>query len=177
MHPVLNSVIYYHLPIHRSPAIKFVMSRLVLKIPPPIIALACATGMYFLAENTLHYGLGPLWALPTAITLAIIGIGFALVGVLSFRRHRTTINPLHPEKTSRLVTGGVYRISRNPMYVGMALLLLAWAVYLESPAALLGPIAFIAYITRFQIIPEEILLAQHFAEEFSAYRQRVRRWL
>jgi protein-S-isoprenylcysteine O-methyltransferase Ste14 len=133
--------------------------------------------MYFLAENTLHYGLGPLWALPTAITLAIIGIGFALVGVLSFRRHRTTINPLHPEKTSRLVTGGVYRISRNPMYVGMALLLLAWAVYLESPAALLGPIAFIAYITRFQIIPEEILLAQHFAEEFSAYRQRVRRWL
>ncbi len=49
--------------------------------------------------------------------------------------------------------------------------------YLESPAALLGPIAFIAYITRFQIIPEEILLAQHFAEEFSAYRQRVRRWL
>jgi len=133
--------------------------------------------MYFLAENTLHYGLGPLWVLPTAITLAIIGIGFALVGVLSFRRHRTTINPLHPEKTSRLVTGGVYRISRNPMYVGMALLLLAWAVYLESPAALLGPIAFIAYITRFQIIPEEILLAQHFAEEFSAYRQRVRRWL
>jgi protein-S-isoprenylcysteine O-methyltransferase Ste14 len=153
------------------------MATLALKIPPPIIALACATGMYFLAENTLHSGLGPLWVLPTAITLAIIGIGFALVGVLSFRRHRTTINPLHPEKTSRLVTGGVYRISRNPMYVGMALLLLAWAVYLESPAALLGPIAFIAYITRFQIIPEEILLAQHFAEEFSAYRQRVRRWL
>lgn len=153
------------------------MATLALKIPPPIIALACATGMYFLAENTLHYGLGPLWVLPTAITLAIIGIGFALVGVLSFRRHRTTINPLHPEKTSRLVTGGIYRISRNPMYVGMALLLLAWVVFLESPAALLGPIAFIAYITRFQIIPEEILLAQHFAEEFSAYRQRVRRWL
>jgi protein-S-isoprenylcysteine O-methyltransferase Ste14 len=153
------------------------MATLALKIPPPIIALACATGMYFLAENTLHYGLGPPWVMPTAITLAIIGIGFALVGVLSFRRHRTTINPLHPEKTSRLVTGGVYRISRNPMYVGMALLLIAWAVYLESPAALLGPIAFVAYITRFQIIPEEILLAQHFAEEFSAYRQRVRRWL
>lgn len=156
---------------------QFEMSMLALKIPPPIIALACATGMYFLAENMLYYGLGPLWVLPTAITLAIMGIGFALAGVLSFRRHRTTINPLHPEKTRHLVTGGVYRISRNPMYVGMALLLLAWAVYLESPAALLGPIAFIAYITRFQIIPEEILLAQHFAEEFSAYRQRVRRWL
>ena len=153
------------------------MATLALKIPPPVIALACATGMYFLAENTLLYGLGPLWTLPAAITLAIIGIGFDLAGLISFRRHHTTINPLHPEKTSSLVTGGVYRISRNPMYVGMALLLLAWAVYLESPAALLGIGAFIAYITHFQIIPEESLLAQHFGAEFETYRQRVRRWL
>jgi protein-S-isoprenylcysteine O-methyltransferase Ste14 len=96
---------------------------------------------------------------------------------MAFRRQRTTINPLHPEKTSSLVTGGIYRISRNPMYVGMALLLLAWAVYLESPAALLGIGAFIAYITRFQIIPEESLLSRHFGAEFENYRQRVRRWL
>ena len=153
------------------------MATLALKIPPPVIALACATGMYFLAENTLLYGLGPHWTLPAAVILAIIGIGFDLAGVLTFRKHRTTINPLHPEKSSHLVTGGVYRISRNPMYVGMALLLLAWTVYLESPAALLGPIVFIAYITHFQIIPEESLLAQHFGAEFETYRQRVRRWL
>lgn len=153
------------------------MVTLELKIPPPVIALACAAGMYFLAGNTLLHGPGPLWTQPAAITLAAIGIGFDLAGLISFRRHRTTINPLHPEKTSSLVTGGIYRISRNPMYVGMALLLLAWAVYLESPAALLGPIAFIAYITRFQIIPEERLLAGHFGADFEAYRQRVRRWL
>ncbi|WP_297800129.1 isoprenylcysteine carboxylmethyltransferase family protein [Arenimonas sp. GDDSR-1] len=153
------------------------MTTLALKIPPPVIALGCAAGMYFLAENTLLYGLGPLWTLPAAIGLALIGIGFDLAGVLAFRRHRTTINPLHPENTRHLVTGGVYRISRNPMYVGMAILLLAWTVYLESPAALLGLVAFIAYITRFQIIPEESLLAQHFGADFEAYRQRVRRWL
>jgi protein-S-isoprenylcysteine O-methyltransferase Ste14 len=153
------------------------MATLALKIPPPIIALACATGMYFLAENTLRYGLGPAWTLPAAITLAVIGIGFDLAGLISFRRHRTTINPLRPERTSSLVTSGIYRISRNPMYVGMALLLLAWAVYLESPAALLGIGGFIAYITCFQIIPEESLLAQHFGADFAAYRQRVRRWL
>jgi protein-S-isoprenylcysteine O-methyltransferase Ste14 len=133
--------------------------------------------MYFLAANTLQYGLGPAWTLPAAIALAVIGIAFDLAGVIAFRQHRTTINPLHPENTSRLVTGGIYRISRNPMYVGMALLLLAWAVYLESPAALLGIGGFIAYITHFQIMPEETLLAQHFGADFSAYRQRVRRWL
>jgi protein-S-isoprenylcysteine O-methyltransferase Ste14 len=153
------------------------MTTLTLKIPPPVIALACAAGMYFLAANTLQYGLGPAWTLPAAIALAVIGIAFDLAGVIAFRQHRTTINPLHPENTSRLVTGGIYRISRNPMYVGMALLLLAWAVYLESPAALLGIGGFIAYITHFQIMPEETLLAQHFGADFSAYRQRVRRWL
>ena len=109
--------------------------------------------------------------------LMAAGIALDLATALAFRRHRTTINPLHPEKTSRLVTGGIYRISRNPMYVGMALLLLAWAVYLQSPAALLGIGGFIAYITRFQIIPEESLLAQHFGADFETYRQRVRRWL
>lgn len=153
------------------------MATLALKIPPPVIALLCAGAMYALAETTLPYGLGPAWTLPAAITLAVIGISFDLAGLVAFRRHRTTINPLHPEKTSSLVTGGIYRISRNPMYVGMALLLLAWAVYLESPAALLGIGAFIAYITRFQIIPEESLLSQHFGAEFENYRQRVRRWL
>ena len=153
------------------------MATLALKIPPPVITLLCAGLMYALAEATLPYGLGPVWTRPTAITLAVIGIGFDLAGVMAFRRHRTTINPLHPEKTSSLVTGGVYRISRNPMYVGMALLLLAWAVYLESPAALLGIGAFIAYITHFQIIPEESRLSQHFGADFDTYRQRVRRWL
>lgn len=75
------------------------------------------------------------------------------------------------------MVGGVYRATRNPMYVGLALLLLAWTVYLGAPLALLGVAAFVAYITRFQIVPEERVLAQKFGPEFGAYRSRVRRWL
>ena len=115
------------------------------------------------------------WALIVMCIAA--GAGFAIAGVLAFRRHHTTINPLHPEKTSRLVTGGIYRISRNPMYVGMAMLLLAWAVFLESPAALLGIGAFIAYITRFQIVPEERVLLAKFGDAYIDYVRRVRRWI
>jgi protein-S-isoprenylcysteine O-methyltransferase Ste14 len=147
------------------------------KIPPPIIALLCAAGMWAItrAVEPLEIQTSIKWALIVMCIAA--GAGFAIAGVLAFRRHHTTINPLHPEKTSSLVTGGIYRISRNPMYVGMAMLLLAWAMFLESPAALLGIGAFIAYITRFQIIPEERQLSQHFGVAFATYRQRVRRWL
>ena len=96
---------------------------------------------------------------------------------VSLRRARTTVNPLRPERASALVTTGVYRITRNPMYVGMALMLLAWAVLLASPAALAGPVTFIAYMNRFQIGPEEDALDTLFGPDYAAYRSRVRRWL
>lgn len=153
------------------------MATLALKIPPPVVALSCAAAMYALAAVTPAYALAPRWTLTASLVLAVIGIGFDLAGLIAFRRQRTTINPLHPEKSSALVCSGIYRISRNPMYVGMALLLLAWAVYLQSPVALLGLAGFIAYITRFQIIPEEQVLAQRFGVAFEDYRRRVRRWL
>ncbi|MEB0160908.1 isoprenylcysteine carboxylmethyltransferase family protein, partial [Pseudomonas sp. AH2 (2023)] len=91
-------------------------------------------------------------------------------------RSRTTVNPLRPDKAAALVSGGVYRVTRNPMYVGMMLLLVAWAVYLDSAWVLAGPVAFVAYITRFQIAPEERVLRAKFAD-FDAYAARVRRWL
>jgi protein-S-isoprenylcysteine O-methyltransferase Ste14 len=100
-----------------------------------------------------------------------------LAGVYSFRRAHTTVDPLHPEKASRLVTGGIYRVSRNPMYLGFAIFLLAWAVFLASPWMLLGVPAFMAFIGRLQIQPEERALESLFGEEYRDYKARVRRWL
>lgn len=112
----------------------------------------------------------------TAVLVAT-GLGFDVLGLLAFRAAHTTVNPLHPEKASALVSTGVYRITRNPMYVGMLCLLLAWAAFLAHPAALLGPLLFVLYITRFQIIPEERILQARFGEPYVEYMKQVRRWI
>lgn len=110
--------------------------------------------------------------------LVAVGLSFDLSGLLAFRASRTTINPLRPERASSLVTGGVYQITRNPMYVGMLFLLLALGLYLAHwPALLLGPLAYVLYLNRFQIAPEERVLLGLFGEEYRAYTGRVRRWL
>ena len=109
--------------------------------------------------------------------MVIAGLVFSAAGILSFRRARTTVNPTTPEAASFLVVSGIYRITRNPMYVGISLVLVAWAVFLSSAWALLGPAAFILYISRFQIAPEERALSKLFGAEYASYRARVRRWL
>ena len=112
-----------------------------------------------------------------AIAFALAGIGTAVAGFVAFRRAKTTVNPLKPETSSSLVTSGVYRLTRNPMYVGLALVLLAWAVFLSCAWALPGPVVFILYMNRFQIGPEERVLSGIFGAAYSAYQAKVRRWL
>ena len=114
--------------------------------------------------------------IPT-VTLVFIGVMFDLLGLLAFRRLRTTIDPLNPDKASTLVTSGVYRITRNPMYVGLAILLLSWAVHLAMLWPFVDPILFVLYINRFQVIPEEQAMRRNFDQEFKVYADRVRRWL
>jgi protein-S-isoprenylcysteine O-methyltransferase Ste14 len=153
------------------------MAWLELKIPPPVVTLLCAAGMWLLAKNTLPYFIQPELKWAFIVFLIVFGISFDIAGLLAFRSKQTTINPLHPEKSSALVTHGIYRITRNPMYCGMASFLLAWAIFLDSPMAFLGLPVFIFYISYFQIIPEEKILVKLFGEPFIQYRQRVRRWL
>jgi protein-S-isoprenylcysteine O-methyltransferase Ste14 len=112
-----------------------------------------------------------------ALALALVGLGFSVAGVASFRRARTTINPTKPSTASSLVSGGVYRITRNPMYLGLLLVLLGWAVSLSNPLALLLVPVFVLYINRFQINPEERALSSLFGREYAAYKKRVCRWL
>jgi protein-S-isoprenylcysteine O-methyltransferase Ste14 len=84
---------------------------------------------------------------------------------------------MKPENASSLVVSGVYRITRNPMYVGLLLLLVAWCVFLSAPWAIAGPVAFFLYIGKFQIAPEEQVMSQKFGTDYLAYKARVRRWL
>ena len=153
------------------------MQSLELRVPPPIIALAMAIAMWFLSRLLSSSEALPIARLPVAAGLAAVGAAFSLSGVLAFRRAKTTVNPLKPESASTLVISGVYKVTRNPMYVGMLFLLLAWAAFLWSAWSLLGPIGFAAYISRFQIVPEERVLAGLFGAEYAEYKVRVRPWL
>jgi protein-S-isoprenylcysteine O-methyltransferase Ste14 len=153
------------------------MRALELKVPPPVVAVLVAAAMWAVSRVApmaqLPYGL----RLVAAIVLVLAGVGIAMAGVVAFHRAKTTVNPLKPEASSALVTSGVYRVTRNPMYVGMALALVGWAFFLSSVWSLLGPLVFVFYMTRFQIIPEERALSDLFGAAFSEYRSNVRRWL
>jgi protein-S-isoprenylcysteine O-methyltransferase Ste14 len=153
------------------------MRFLELRIPPPVVGLIVAGGMWAVAHLAPTLPLPNLARLLVAGVLCVTGIAVAIGGVLSFRRARTTVNPLKPELSAALVTTGVYTFTRNPMYLGMMLGLYAWAAYLSSIWSLAGPILFAVYITRFQIVPEERVLAGLFGAAFTAYKTRVRRWL
>jgi protein-S-isoprenylcysteine O-methyltransferase Ste14 len=152
------------------------MNALDNKIPPPIVAFLTGTAMWAVARlSALPEGESHLRA---ATVRGLIGLGILvmLLGMLAFHRAKTTINPVNIGAASSIVTDGVYRYTRNPMYVGLTLMLLGWAVRIAVPFVLVGPVIFMLYITRFQIIPEERVLTSKFGEEYRKYQERVRRW-
>lgn len=146
------------------------------RIPPPIVAGIFAALMWLVSRYVP--GLEQESSMRTGVALVplVVGAVVCLSGVVSFRRAKTTVNPLKPETASSLVASGVFRYSRNPMYLGFALILVAWAAFLSSPIALLGVVGFVLYINRFQIAPEERALTSLFGQEFVEYKLRVRRW-
>jgi len=112
-----------------------------------------------------------------AVFLAVAGLVVVALGVISFRQAKTTVNPMKPDSASSLVVGGIYRITRNPMYLGFLLVLLGWAVFLSNLFAYALVPVFVIYMHRFQIAPEERSLEKLFGTEFRAYKAKVRRWL
>ena len=147
------------------------------KIPPPIVAILLGTVMWGIARLFPPIHFEQVLRIAVALALVVLGIAVGLAGAIAFRRAKTTTNPLKPGAASSLVTGGVYRFTRNPMYLGVAIVLVGWAAYLAAPVALLGPAIFVLFITRFQIIPEELALTEIFGQQFIAYKSAVRRWL
>lgn len=153
------------------------MSALELKIPPPLVLFVCGLLMWLLAYLLPSLGIVLPGQLALAVLLVICGLGVAGAGVLAFHQASTTINPTRPSATSSIVSNGVYRFSRNPMYLGMLLGLGGWALFLGNPLSLLGLPLFVAYLNRLQIGPEERALGAKFGEPYLQYCNRVRRWL
>lgn len=157
------------------------MSFLELKIPPLLLVLLFALVMWLLAPHTAslsaQLALPALFTTVLALFLAVSGLAVALAGVLAFRRAQTTVDPRVPQQSSSLVIVGIYRYSRNPMYLGFLLLLAALACYLQSIVALAMLPPFVLYLNQFQIKPEERFLGQKFGQDFQVYMKQVRRWL
>lgn len=153
------------------------MSSLELRVPPVVQVAIFALVMWLLdwwfpaAALDLPANLG------LAILLAVAGVAIALSGVWAFRQAKTTVDPRVPDQASSLVTCGIYRYSRNPMYVGFLLALLGWAVYLTNPFSLLMLPLFVLVMNRLQIIPEERFMLEKFGAEFDNYKASVRRWI
>lgn len=154
------------------------MSTLELRVPPVVVVLTCAVVMWVIAG-----AIGPsAWRadvrVVVTVLLALTGLVLAVAGIREFRAARTTVNPLHPEQAAAMVTAGVYRWTRNPMYLGMLCLLAAWAAWLgRLVPPVVGLPAFVLYMNRFQIRPEERALEQRFGAAFRDYAARVRRWI
>lgn len=153
------------------------MSTLELKVPPPIVTLVLALLMWLTPAVSGIVQVPYAARVLCAVVLVCLGLGISIAGVLAFRRAKTTVNPVKASLTSSLVIRGVYRCTRNPMYAGFLLILLAWAVFLANPITVLWVFLFVLYITRFQIIPEERVLVSLFGAEYEAYKGRVRRWV
>ncbi|MEM6410216.1 MAG: isoprenylcysteine carboxylmethyltransferase family protein [Pseudomonadota bacterium] len=146
-------------------------------VPPPIVGLLTGAGMWGLAKA--FPGLAIDASLLRWAAIAVMGVGVLIeaVSVLTFLRARTTVTPLKPEKASTLVVSGFYSVSRNPMYLGMLILLIGWALWLGNPAAVIILPLFVVYLTVFQIKLEEAALLEKFGSDFQAYRRQVHRWI
>lgn len=153
------------------------MNWLELKIPPLVQILVIAALMYLVDVLLPSLGFAISLRIEVVGILVLVGAVIALAGVISFRIHHTTMDPRYPEQTSNLVTGGVYRFTRNPMYLGFLFILLGWSVWLSNYIAVVMVVPYVFYITRFQIIPEERFIEDQFGDEYLEYKSKVKRWI
>ena len=147
------------------------------KIPPPILLLITGTIMWFVAKSEFAYPISIPYPLALSISLAAIGIAIASIAARQFSIAKTTVNPLSPETATSLVDGGIFSVSRNPMYVGLLLVSIGWAVWLASLANIAVIVLFVVVMTNLQIKPEEDALRRLFLEEYAEYCRNVRRWI
>lgn len=152
------------------------MQQFALKIPPLLLWFIFVGLSYFVAWLLSFARLASPWLYPVAFLCFAFGGLIALAGVLAFRRARTTVNPLTPEKSSAIVTTGIYRKTRNPMYLGMTLAFIGIVVASGNGLGFIFVACFCFALTRLQIEPEERLLQAQFGEEYLHYCQTVRRW-
>jgi len=151
--------------------------KLALKVPPPLQALIVAILMWVVGRQLPGGQLDFTIQLPLAILFAISGIAVVASAMMKFLRASTTVDPFHPEEASHLVVDGIFRFSRNPMYLSLLLLLFGWTIWLGSIFNIALLAGFVWYISTFQIKPEEEVLRSLFGENYEHYCSSVRRWI
>jgi protein-S-isoprenylcysteine O-methyltransferase Ste14 len=153
------------------------MNVLELKVPPVAVVFVMAALMWLVSRAVPSFAFTVPARNFLAVSLGVAGAVTSILGVISFNRAKTTVNPTKPNTSSSLVMSGVYAYSRNPMYLGLLLMLIGWAMFLSNALAFLFLPAFILYMNRFQIEPEERALTSLFGQAFVTYKSRVRKWL
>lgn len=146
------------------------------QIPPPVLAIFLAALAWGVDRRVPQMRLAFPFQAELGVILLALGLSCMLSGVIAFRRAKTTVDPLHPGRATQLVVRGIYRRTRNPMYLGMLVLLVAWSTFLGQPLALLVMPVWVWFIGRFQIQPEEAALRRLFGASYAAYCSKVRRW-
>ena len=146
-----------------------------IKIPPPLIVLTLIISIYFSSKKI------DLIDIPFQIEISFfilsIGILVFINPVLKFIKSKTTINPIQFEETNRLVTSGIFKYSRNPMYLGMLMIIISTSIFYLNIYSILTPFLFVFWINKFQIKREEIFLTEKFGKEYLSYKNKTRRWL
>ncbi len=151
------------------------MKWLELKIPPLLVTLLFGLLIYLMPnpykiENeTITYGVSSI--------IFLTGCFPAILGVWEFRKKKTTMNPMTPQDSNSLVINGIYKFTRNPMYLGFLMWLFSFGIFMGNVLFFLPIIGFVLYMNQFQIFPEERVLEKQFGEDFQIYKKSVRRWL
>ena len=141
-------------------------------LPPPVNFIGCALIMAYL-PNLYPFSINVI----IVYLMVLVSSTIAFFSLWQFYKSKANINPIHLEKSNVFVVNGIYRFSRNPMYLSLAGLLVAWVIYLQSAVSFLGVFLFIYLITQWQIKPEEYWLEKKFGESYLAYKKKVRRWI
>ena len=145
------------------------------KIPPPIVAILFAVMIFYFSDSFAYVDLP--FKIYISLFFVLLGFFITFSSARNFKKKETTVNPIKPEEASQLVTDGFFKITRNPMYLGMLLFLLGLSIYNGLIVGLVILPLFVGYITFFQIIPEESAMIEIFGEDYKAYMKKVRRWI
>lgn len=147
------------------------------KIPPPILLLITGGIMWLVARSDFAYPITVPYPLALSVASAAVGLFIAVIAMRQFNAAETTVNPLAPDSATSLVSSGIYRRSRNPMYAGLLFILAGWSLWLGSLTSIVVIVLFVVTITELQIKPEEEALSELFGEEYKEYCRNVRRWI
>ncbi len=145
------------------------------KVPPPVVALAFGLLINYTKDEfpTIHIGMEKI----LGSVLIISGLIVIASAIVLFKKNKTTVTPLNPSRSTKLITGGIYKYSRNPMYLGLLMIVISTTIFYLNIFSITTPIIFYFWINKFQIKREEIFLTEKFGKEYLLYKTKTRRWI